>query len=111
METVIPFGKYKRRTVEAVANIDPGYLYWLHGQDWSWEKYRVMMEAVCDVMGLPVKGGRQRSYTWESESREDINDGGQLLEQVVDAITARGRTRGEAMAIIRHLLRKLPRDA
>jgi uncharacterized protein (DUF3820 family) len=31
---IMPFGKYKGRKIDDIYSKDPGYLFWLKGQDW-----------------------------------------------------------------------------
>ncbi len=40
---VIPFGKYKGKTVEQISQQDPQYLQWLKGQSWFIEKYQQLI--------------------------------------------------------------------
>ena len=36
---ILPFGKYKGRSIEEVEGEQPGYLIWLYEQPWSKETY------------------------------------------------------------------------
>lgn len=46
-ELVIPFGKYKGRSVGEVSGIDPQYLEWLAAQDWFAKKYQPIYNIIA----------------------------------------------------------------
>jgi uncharacterized protein (DUF3820 family) len=50
---VVPFGKYKGRSIEEVLLDDPGYLQWLAGQDWFRAKFAVLYQVIINRGGEP----------------------------------------------------------
>lgn len=46
-ELVIPFGKYKGRSVGEISGIDPQYLEWLAAQDWFARKYQPIYNIIA----------------------------------------------------------------
>jgi uncharacterized protein (DUF3820 family) len=48
MGNIIPFGKYKGRTIEEVLIDDPGYLQWCAGQDWFRARFNVLYQVIIN---------------------------------------------------------------
>jgi uncharacterized protein (DUF3820 family) len=45
---VVPFGKYKGRSIEELLVEDPGYLQWLAGQDWFRAKFTILHQVIIN---------------------------------------------------------------
>lgn len=54
MATIIPFGKYKGRTVDEIVVSDPQYFTWLAGQAWAVEKFQWLIDEARGLGG-PVQ--------------------------------------------------------
>jgi uncharacterized protein (DUF3820 family) len=52
---VIPFGKYKGRSVHDIAAQDPAYLQWLMQQDWFVEKYQWLIVNITNIHATAVE--------------------------------------------------------
>ena len=45
---IVPFGKYKGRSVEEVLADDPAYLQWLASQDWFRTKFTILHQVIIN---------------------------------------------------------------
>jgi uncharacterized protein (DUF3820 family) len=50
---VVPFGKYKGRTIEEILVDDPGYMQWLSGQDWFRAKFTFLHQTIINRSAEP----------------------------------------------------------
>ena len=45
---IVPFGKYKGRSIEEILIDDPGYMQWLSGQDWFRAKFTFLHQTIIN---------------------------------------------------------------
>ena len=58
---VVPFGKYKGRSIEELLVEDPGYLQWLAGQDWFRAKFTILHQVIINRGAEPEETPAQRA--------------------------------------------------
>jgi uncharacterized protein (DUF3820 family) len=57
--TIVPFGKYKGRSVEELLVDDPSYLQWLSSQDWFRAKYITLHQTIINRGAEPEENALQ----------------------------------------------------
>ena len=62
MPNVVPFGKYKGRSIVELQHTDPGYLQWLVAQDWFREKFITLHQTIINHGGEPSETPKHNWY-------------------------------------------------
>jgi uncharacterized protein (DUF3820 family) len=62
MPNVVPFGKYKGRSIIELQETDPGYLQWLVAQDWFREKFITLHQTIINRGGEPSETPEHNYY-------------------------------------------------
>jgi hypothetical protein len=53
MTNIIPFGKYKGRSIEELVERDPAYLQWLTSQDWFRDRFVLLHQTIINQGAEP----------------------------------------------------------
>ena len=61
-QNVVPFGKYKGRSIVELQQTDPGYLQWLVTQDWFREKFITLHQTIINHGGEPSETPEHNWY-------------------------------------------------
>ena len=88
---ILPFGKYQSEQLKVVFKTNPQYLYWLIDQSWLKEKYKTLYLHIVKILEI----------TEEVELSRSIE---MIKDRVMEALLARGLSKGEADQMVDRLL-------